>query len=134
MRQRQANFCFAASARLLWLKVGVVSLILIPGLATLPEAPEATLLAALAAVLAWRGLSSADAAGLQLVLEYDRVLLTSGDRRPLAYSVQALGRFPSLMFLSLRDESRTRVVILARDALGEREWRRLRSRLRQLDL
>ncbi|MEL7047261.1 MAG: protein YgfX [Pseudomonadota bacterium] len=126
-------YCFAASVRLLWLKVCVVSLIAIPGFATVPDAPEGALLASLAAALAWRGLGRADAEGLKLVIDHDRILLVLCDQRPLVCTVHALAWYQSLLFLSLRDESRTRVVILARDALPEREWRRLRFRLRQLE-
>ncbi|MEO1078070.1 MAG: protein YgfX [Pseudomonadota bacterium] len=132
-RPTREIYCFAASVRLLWLKVSVVSLIVIPGFATVPDAPEGALLASLAAALAWRGLGRADAEGLQLVLDHDRVLLVMRDQPPLVGTVHALTWYQSLLFLSLRDESRTKVVILARDALPEREWRRLRFRLRQLE-
>ena len=104
-----------------------------PGFAAFSSAWEATVLAAAASAIAWHCIGRADPAGLWLVLNQDRVLLTARDGRPADCTLRSVAWFRSLLFLNLRCGVRTRLLILARDALSEPDWRRLRRLLRQLE-
>jgi hypothetical protein len=136
LRTHAATFEFAPSRTLARLRAAAALGILVPCCLVAAQSPVVGLTLGGAVGLMRRALLRAEPRGVTLQLVSGGPGVISGHDRggPQFVTLDGASCFRALMVLRLRPASRRQpliVVIVARDALGESAWRRLRRLLRQ---